>query len=136
MHPIFQASSLLSPTTSPTRLQHKRGPRMPKQRVAEDKFVKLLMFTGDPSAMAGRNTNKRPNQSETNHCISDHLPPLRCAPVLLSVLDTLHSSPPDWSSLLPSPPPRCCFFQWEESGDSAPEANASLRPPLPITLYL
>lgn len=63
-HLSRQPPSLLSPTTFQTCLQHKRGPRMPKQRVAEDKLVKLLMFTGDPGAMKTVTLTSEPDNLE------------------------------------------------------------------------
>lgn len=63
---------------------------MPKQRVEEENFPKLFMFTS--ACNEKRNASSAPNKSETNDRISNLLPPLRCVLVLLSALDTLHSS--------------------------------------------
>lgn len=51
MRPIFPAASQPSlPYHLPDLFATQRGPRMPKQRVAEEKLVKLFVFTRDSGA--------------------------------------------------------------------------------------
>lgn len=108
---------------------------MPKRRVGDGKLVKLFTFTRDPSAMIRVTLTSVP--------IKMKQPP---AFLITYVLRGVSSSSFLWSTLstpplrtgAPSLPflplPDAAVFQWEESGDAAPEANASLRPPPPTNV--